>query len=248
MRFTAHTLGPLTEEMLLLFNDPATPQVTLAIRGEVVPLLQVLPNPFVALIGTRGMKTQSVVEIVNHSPDPVVALSVDVRSDRVLAELASIDAGRRYRLTLTLNDRGAAGRELVPIVVHTDSATIPSIPLVAATFVRERVYTFPDAIDLGAVPLADWKKANTALAQTLMVYQTDGRNFEASLSSDVSGLTIAAARGPAADRWQATISLQPSAATVGKIRGIITIHTNDPQFPIVTVPVVGEVLPDPPPK
>jgi len=244
VRLAAGTLGPFSEEVRLQLNDPIMPQLTLTLRGEVVPLVQVLPHPLVALIGPRGVRTQNAVDIVNHLAEPVRVLSVDVPNDRVSAELGTVEAGRRYRLTLTLNDRGAAGRELVPILVHTDSSTIPVVRLVAATFVRERVYTFPDAIDLGAVPLADWKGGNPSLTQTLMIYQTGGTNFEATLSSDVPGLIIEAVRGPAADRWQATISLHPSAAAVGTIRGTITVRTNDPAFPILTVPVTGGVLQD----
>jgi HYDIN/CFA65/VesB-like, Ig-like domain len=246
VRLAAGTLGPFNEELRLQLNDPATPQLTLTLQGEVVPLVQVLPNPLVALIGPRGVRTQSTVEIANHSMEPVRVLSVEVANDRVLAELATVEAGRRYRLTLTLNDRATAGRELVPIVVHTDSATTPVVHLVAATFLRERVYTFPDAIDLGAVPLADWKTGNPALTQKLMIYQTGGKNFEATLSSDVPGLTIDAVRGPEGDRWQATISWQSSTPSIGKIHGTITIRTNDPEFPMLTVPVTGEVLQDAP--
>jgi HYDIN/CFA65/VesB-like, Ig-like domain len=246
VRLAAGTLGPFNEEVRLQLNDPVTPQLTLTVRGEVVPLVQVLPNPLVALIGPRGMRTQNAVDIVNHLAEPLRVLSVEVPNDRVSADLGTVEAGRRYRLTLTLNDRGAAGRELVPILVHTDSSTTPLVRLVAATFVRERVYTFPDAIDLGAAPLADWKRSTPALTQTLMIYQTGGSNFEATVSSDVPGLMIDAVRGPVADRWQATISLQPSAAAVGAIHGTITVRTNDPAFPILTVPVTGEVREDPP--
>jgi len=244
VRLAAGTLGPFDEELRLRLNDPAMPQLTLSLRGEVVPLVQVLPHPLVALIGPRGVRTQNAVEIVNHSDGLVRALSVDVPNDRVSAELATIEAGRRYRLTLTLNDHAAAGRELVPLVVHTDSATTPVVHLVAATFLRERVYTFPDAIDLGAVPLDEWRKGNPTLMQTLMVYQTGGSSFEATVTSDVPGLTIDAERGPAGDRWQATISVQPSAVRIGQIHGTITIRTNDSEFPTLTIPVAGEVLPD----
>src|SRR5262245_498215 len=145
VRLAAGTLGPFNEGGALRVNDPVMPQLTLTVRGEVVPFVQVLPHPFVPLIGSRGVRIQSSVEIVNHSVEPVRALSVDVPNDRVVAELAAVEVGRRYRLTLTLNDRAMAGRELVPIVVHTDSLTTPVVHLVAATFVRERVYTFPDA-------------------------------------------------------------------------------------------------------
>jgi hypothetical protein len=242
VRLGTATVGAFEEEVRLRLNDPVLSQVTLTLRGEVVPPVQVLPRPAVGLVGQRGARTQTSVDIVNHSAAPMRAVSVDVPTDRVFAELVAVDPGRRYRLTLTLDNRGAAGKELVPIVVHTDSPTTPVVRVLAVTFLRERVYTFPDAVDLGALPKTAW---TTGLAQTLMVYQTGGSDFEVTFSTDVPGLAIRAERGRASDRWQATLALDPSAIQVGTIHGSVIIHTNDPDFPTLAVPVTGEVLEGP---
>src|SRR5262249_1374486 len=149
VRLRTAIVGAFEEELRLRLNDPVLSHVTLTLRGEVVPAVQVLPRPAVGLVGQRGARTQTSVDIVNHSTTPIRAVSVDVPTDRVVAELVAVDPGRRYRLTLTLDDRAPAGKELVPILVHTDSPTTPVVRVLAATFLRERVYTFPDAVDLG---------------------------------------------------------------------------------------------------
>ena len=156
----------------------------------------------------------------------------------------AVEPGRRYRLTVTLNTDGPGGKQLVPVVIHTDSVAHPVVRILVATLLRERVYTFPDAVDLGAIPLTQWKSGNPSLAQTLMVYQSGGTAFEATFSTDLPGVTIEAQRGPLKDRWQATLAIDPAAARTGPLRGSITIRTNDPEFPVLTVPVSGAVLAD----
>ena len=58
---------------------------------------------------------------------------------------------------------------------------MPLLNIPANTYLREHVYTFPDAVDLGSLRLADIKAQPDLLqrtAQTLMVYQWGGTDFQ----------------------------------------------------------------------
>jgi hypothetical protein len=97
---------------------------------------------------------------------------------------------------------------------------------------------------MGNVALAEFRdKAALAeqLAQTLMVYQVGGSDFQASFKSKLPFLRISAERGPNGDRWQATVTFDPLHLVPGPIRGAIEISTNDPAFPLLRVPVTGEI-------
>jgi hypothetical protein len=130
----------------------------------------------------------------------------------------------------------------------TSSKTQPLLTIPAHTLMRERVYTFPDEIDLGALPIKTVREQPELLlrtAQTLMVYQAGGRSFEISASTDIAGLTIRTARGPQGDRHQLTIALDPTFAIApGPIAGSVFIRTNDPAFRELRVPVHGALLAD----
>ena len=80
------------------------------------------------------------------------------------------------------------------------------------------------------------------VAQTLMVYQVDGTDFQIRLDTDVPGLHLKSERGPAGDRHQITVQLQPGKLRAGDVAGSIRIRTNDPQFPQVLVPVHGRLI------
>ena len=164
--------------------------------------------------------------------------------DRFLTKLETLDEGRRYRLTLLLNPDGPAGRHSESIVLKTSSRREPTITVAANTYLRERVYTFPDAVDLGTVRLTDVDRDPNLLerlAQTLMVY--GGSDFIISVRSDLPELDLSSERGPQGDRFQNTVRLKRDNLRPGDIRGSIVIDTNDAQFPSLVVPVVGSVLP-----
>jgi hypothetical protein len=166
--------------------------------------------------------------------------------DRFLTKLETLDEGRRYRLTLLLNPDGPAGRHSESIVLKTSSRREPTITVAANTYLRERVYTFPDAVDLGTVRLTDVDRDPNLLerlAQTLMVYQFGGSDFSVSVRSDLPELDLSSERGPQRDRFQTTVRLRRDTLKPGDIRGSMVIDTNDAQFPSLVVPVFGSVLP-----
>ena len=122
---------------------------------------------------------------------------------------------------------------------------MPLIRIPANTLLRERVYTFPDEVDLGALRLADTVKQPDLLertAQTLMMYQWGGSDFRVHLHTDLPLLDLKWNRGQKGDRYQATIKLIPEKLQAGPIKGNISIETNDPEFPSLTVPVTGSIL------
>jgi hypothetical protein len=166
--------------------------------------------------------------------------------DRFLTRLETLEEGRRYRVTLLLNPDGPAGRHSESIVLKTSSRSQPTITVAANTYLRERVYAFPDAVDLGTVRLADVDRDSNLLerlAQTLMVYQFGGSDFSVSVRSDLPELDLSSERGPQRDRFQTTVRLRRDRLKPGDIRGSIVIDTNDARFPSLVVPVVGSVLP-----
>ena len=140
---------------------------------------------------------------------------------------------------------GPAGRQRTTILVRTSSPTTPVLRITAYTSLRERVYTFPEAVDVGVLRLADIQAHPDLLrrtAQTLMVYQVGGSNFQVSARTDLPMLDLASERGLAGDRYQITATLRGDQLRAGPIRGSIVIETNDLDFAEVRVPVSGAIV------
>jgi hypothetical protein len=239
---TSKVLGVFDGEIEVRLDDPQQPAVTFSVAGSVVPLIELSPRAALFVAGTRGAGGEGSIEIINHDREPLRILKLENPSERFALKLDTLEEGSRYRLTLTMKPDGPGGKAADTIVLHTSNPTRPFLKVSANTYLRERVYTFPDVVDLGAIRLADLKADRARLAQTLMVYQQNGTDFGVTFSTD-GPLAIRGERGPKGDRWQATVTIKDEELGPGPIRGSIVVETNDREFGKLTVPVVGTILP-----
>jgi hypothetical protein len=243
---TSRITGLFEGQIALSFAGSDDATIGLTFAGTVYQTVETLPRPAFFVVTDRGQAQEQSIELINHEPEPLEITRVDHPRDRFMTRLETIEAGKRYRLILRLDGNGTAGRRSDPIVVTTSSRSTPVVKISANTFVRERVYTFPDSVDLGGVPLGAVETDPTLLdklAQTLMVYRKGTSAFEVTLTSDLDALDIRAQRGPLGDRWQATVTVKRALLKPGPLKGTIRIETNDPEFPVLSVPVSGLVLP-----
>ena len=237
--------GLFEGRIALSFAGADDANVNLTFAGTVFQTVEAVPIPAFFVVTERGQTQEQSIELVNHESDPLEIKSVDYPQGHFATRLETIEAGKRYRLTLRLDGTAASGRRTDPIVVTTSSRTTPVLRIAANTFVRERVYTFPDSVDLGTFPLSAVDADPILLeklAQTLMVYRKSAAGFEVKVTTDVEGLDIRPARGPLGDRWQLTITLKRGSLKPGRVTGSIFIETNDPEFPTLRVPVSGLVI------
>jgi hypothetical protein len=196
---TSRVTGLFEGRIALSIADADEPNINLTFAGTVYQTVEAVPRGAFFVVTERGQPQEQSIELVNHESEPLEIKSVVHPQDRFTTKLETVDAGQRYRLTLRLNGTGAGGRRTDPIIVTTSSRSTPTIRIAANTFVRERVYTFPDSVDLGTFPLSA-VDADPALleklAQTLMVYRKGAGGFDVKVTTDVDGLDIRAERGP----------------------------------------------------
>jgi hypothetical protein len=244
---TSAQTGRYAGRIIIYLNDPALAEAELTFSGNVVSPVEISPGPFLFLAGHRGESATAAIEIINRIPEPLrLSEPEHPRTDRFTSRLETLDDGKRYRLTIALTGSGPGGKHADEILLKTSSKMVPVLRIPTNTYLRERVYTFPDAVDLGALPLADINSNPGLLsrnAQTLMVYQKGGTDFRITARADIPELDVSAERGPVGDRHQLTISLNPNMQLKsGAIRATILIETNDPEFPRLSVPVSGQLL------
>lgn len=232
--------------LVTLYGDGAqTPDRTYALTGEIVPPLSVEPRPVVFLVASRGEELSKALDLVNHEESPLAITEVRHPTDRFSAKLETVEDGRRYRLHIAINPDGPGGKHTDSITIKTTSLASPEVGVTVNSYLRERVYTFPDSVDLGTFRLADLQREPDTLrrqSQVLMVYSRGARDLRIEAQSDLPFLAIAAEPGPLGDRFQITISLRKEKMAPGSINGSIEIKTNDPDLPRLMVPVTGLVI------
>jgi hypothetical protein len=242
---TAGLEGLFAGQVAMLLNDPRQPEVRLTFTGHVVPPVELAPLGAFFVAAPRGQAKRASIEIINHEPGPLRIEQIEHPGEAFTSHLDTLEAGRRYRLTIQMPVDGPAGRQRTTILVRTSSPTTPVLRIVAHTSRRERVYTFPEVVHVGVLRLADLQADPDLLrraAQTLMVYQTGGASFQVTARTDLPMLDLASERGPAGDRYQITGTLRGDQLRAGPIRGSIIIQTNDPDFAEVRVPVAGAIV------
>jgi hypothetical protein len=242
---TSHLSGPFQGEILVFLDESTEPEIELAFEGQIVPLIDVIPLPAFFVAARAGESKRASVEIINHEAQPLSIQGIEHSTERFTTDLETIEPGRRYRLTLSLRPDGPVGKAAETILIRNSSKSMPVLPIEANTFLHRRVYTFPDAADIGTLRISDIRSSPQILEwarQTLMIYQEGGTDFDVKITTDIPFLRLKAERGPRGDRFQVSISLNSNQLRAGSIKGSIFIETNDPESPNFAVPVVGLIL------
>lgn len=241
---TSRLQGSFSGELVVLARDDSQLAV-LAFEGVVVTPIEIAPIPAFFVVGQRGHGAERALDLINHEAQPLRIEEVAHSTDVFTTRLETVEPGQRYRLILSLRPDGPAGKRRDVITLKTSSVATPALRIPAHTYLRERVYVFPDAVDLGALQLSEIRKRPELLeatAQTLMIYQTGGSDFLISVESDLPGLVLNYERGPQKDRYEIRVRLDAAPISPGPFRGSIRIRTNDPQFREIVVPAAGSVL------
>lgn len=237
-------LGAFEGTVRILFKDNAMAPLNFAIEGFVIPPIEFDPYP-VFFVGTRaGEPASSSIDIINHREQPLNLIAAEEDSDRFETRLETVEAGQRYRLHLLLDGNAASGTMSETILLRAEPPLEQPLTVRANTRIRDRVYHFPDSVDMGAIPLsvARDEKAVETLSQLLMAYRPDTGDFEVTATIDLDYIRLDSERGPKGDRYQVTLTLLPGKVTPGPIQGTLSVRTNDPEFPLLQVPVTGHIL------
>jgi hypothetical protein len=241
---TPRELGDYEGAIEITFKNKELAPMRLTFVGKITPAIDVRPLPAFFVATTRGRTNGASLEIVNQDVEPLQINEIQSASSRYTLNLAALDKGRRYRLELAMRADAKPGRETENITLLTSSKKQPRVLIQANTLVHERVYAFPEAIDLGAINQSDLKSnpgLTNLINQTLMIYQEGGKDFRAEATTDLGALNLGVERSTLNDRSEIHLQVVVTKLAPGPIKGSIRINTNDPEFPQLNVPVTGYI-------
>jgi hypothetical protein len=223
-------------------DDSIRPAATLRLRGVVVLPLQLSPQDRVYFFTATGQPERHDVEVINHHTRPLKILSVTSDNPVFAAAHRTVDDGKRYRISVTLDPRTPVGRHQGRIVVRTDNPAYASVPILASAFVDERISTTPKRIDFSTIPLEAVNRPVIGDKQVL-VKKYGGTDFRVlRVSTDLPFLDATAKPHKDGESVMVTVRIQKPRARRGPIRGTLTIETNDPAFPRLKVPITGNLV------
>jgi len=234
--------GPISKSILVMSDDPQNPTVTLVIKADVRPYVEILPRPLVRFNAVMhepinqtfivaGADPKESFEVKNVTSNvPFIATSVRQLTEQ---ELVAGKSKTQYEVTLSLTDAAPVGPINAVLMVNTDVKEAPQVPVKVYGVVRALIHVTPTQVQFGSV------QANTRPGRNLIVVnnRTDGTKVQVTEATvddaafDARITTIEEGR-----RYQVTVVVKPD-ANPGSRDATLTLSTDDKDFPTVTLPV-----------
>ncbi|MGC8862070.1 MAG: DUF1573 domain-containing protein [Armatimonadota bacterium] len=243
---TANQRRGVAKELLVTSNDPISPVVHLAVAGYVRPArLLLLPGSVNFGNPRRTESAMAEVYVPSFEEDKIEVTSVSSNSPHVTVEVAPSKHKERPGCVVTAALRPGAplGELKAAITIVSNHWKQPKVEVPVTATIRGSIDLDRESFFLGLVKKGNQKKC----AVTISTVSKDLLKIEKVESSlDCVSVEVAPKSGGADSEIATqngcvlTATLKPD-APLGNIKGEVTIHTNDPDQPIIKVPVYAYV-------
>jgi hypothetical protein len=234
--------GPISKSILVMSDDPQNPTVTLVIKADIRPFIEILPRPLIRFNAVLHEPMNQTFIVVGADPEKDVSVRSVTSSVPFIEtsmrplgedELVPGKSKTQYEVTLSLADDAPVGPVNAVLSVNTDLKEAPTVPVKIYGVVRAMIHVTPSQVQFGSV------EAKTRPGRNLIVVnnRTDGTAvevIEATIDDPAFAaqvMTIEQGR-----RYQVTVVVIAD-ADPGSRDATLTLKTTDKDFPTVTVPV-----------
>ena len=225
---------------VLEVNDPATPQITLVLKGVVKPGIEFLPYQAIFASVYKGESGHRSVRIVNNRERPLGITRVEQQGEHFHAGIKPVESGKLYELEVTVPATVPPGRYTEAVFLYTDDPTMPRLMVPVNVLVKPDLYANPETVDFGRVALkelADNPSVLDLLTQSVIVRKRAGNFSITNVTSDIPFVTIR--RSPegegSSEVFRIDVALMKDRLRPGSISGSLRILTDDKQFPELIV-------------
>ena len=251
---TATLNGPVQASVIIQTNDPASPELTIDVKGNVESQIEMTPRPAIFVTAFRWQidEKEGGIVLTNKGKTAIKSINVKTSETNFTPKLTPLEEGQRYQLTVKLNPGAPAEKTVGLLTIYADEERI-EIPVY--TFLKERVYLNPPSVEFGWIDLKELE-TNPAVVDymkhSVFLYQHQGKDFQIQIESPEflrvertppqgAGAVIDIPRQGQTSVFELIVSPIKEKLKKGTIETSIRVTTNDPDFPVVMIPVQGEV-------
>ena len=234
--------GPISKSILVMTNDPQNPTVTLVIKADIRPFVEILPRPLIRFNAVAHEPMSQTFIVVGADPEKSLTVSRVVSSVPFIAtsvrqlgddELIKGKSKNQYEVTLSLTDNTPVGPVNAVLSVHTDLKEAPKVPVKVYGVVRALIHVTPTQVQFGSVEAATRPGRNLIVVNN----RTDGTKVQVTGATvDDSAFNAQVTTIEEGRRYQVTVVVKAD-ADPGSRDATLTLATTDKDFPTVTVPV-----------
>jgi hypothetical protein len=212
-----------------------TPPVTAAKR--IGPFL-VEPSDRWIAAAIRGTSTATSLYLVNQQDAPVRIKEVVQGGDSFVAQITPIQEGRRYELRVSSNPQLKPGHYAQTLRVVTDNPANPEMQIELDLNVYAKVFASPSSLVLPAMP-ANAELSNVSWPTVFIRKLRDGGLQIKSCTSTLPFLKTELVTEAEGQVYRIRLTVDQKKVAAGAYRGVIRIETNDPDSPVLEIPVSG---------
>jgi len=205
------------------------------------PVLMVEPVDRMITSSLTGSSASNTLYIFNPQSTPVHLKNVIPGGTAFTATLSTIEDGKRYQVNVTSDPKLKPGKYLQTIRVATDSPVQPEVKIELDLTVYPKVLASPTSILMPTLSVSsDLTSVNWP---SVFVRKIRERGFQInSYTSTLPFLKLDLMTETEGQAYRIRLSLDPTKIKPGEFKGIIRINTNDPDIPVVEVPVQGSFI------
>jgi hypothetical protein len=238
--------GPISKSILIMTNDPREPTMSVVIKANVQPFVEVLPRPLIrfnavqrepmtekiVVVATEPDRDFEVTKVTSHVPFLKPSVKELTGGERVAGK-----AGKQFEVGVEITDDAPVGPVSAKLTIHTDHPKAKEVVVKVYGVVRSLIHVTPSQVQFGTV------NAKAMAGRNVIV--VNNRTGKASM--EVTGATVSdeafdtsVATIEEGRRYQVTINVKAD-APAGARTATMKIKTNDPDFPEMEVPVKANI-------
>jgi hypothetical protein len=238
--------GPISKSILIMTNDPQTPTLTVVIKTEVHPYVEILPRALVRFNAVQHEPMNQKVIVVAGDDDKdfevtgikssVPFLKATVRplgADELLAGKSS----NQFEVALSMDAGAPVGPVNAVLEVETNHPKAKTVPVKVFGVVRALLHVTPSQIQFGSVEAKKRPGRNIILVNN----RTGGVKVAVNGATvDDAAFTAEVVTIDEGKRYQVTVTIK-SDASPGPRDAVLTLKTSDSEFPELKVPVRANI-------
>lgn len=238
--------GPIQKSILVMTSDPRDPTVTLVIKTDVHPYVEILPRALVRFNAVQHEPMEQKITVVADEDDTNFLVTGVKSSEPFLVttirplpkdELLAGKSSKQYEITISMKENPPVGPVNAVLEIETNHPKAKEVPVKVFGVVRALLHVTPSQIQFGSVDAKKEPSRNLIVVNNrtggVAVNVTGATVNDAAFAADV--VTIENGR-----RYQVTVTVKPNASS-GPRDAVLTLKTTDPEFPTVEVPVRANI-------
>jgi hypothetical protein len=234
--------GPVSKSILVMSDDPQNPTVTLVIKADIRPFVEILPRPLIRFNAVLHEPMNQTFIVVGADPEQTMKIKNVESSVPFIAtavrqlgedELIEGKSKSQYEVTISLTEDAPVGPVNAVLSVNTDLKEAPTVPVKVYGVVRALIHVTPAQVQFGSVE----SKMRPGRNLIVVNNRSDGARIEITAATvDDPAFAAQVATIEEGRRYQVTVTVKED-ADPGSRDATLTLATTDKDFPKVTVPV-----------